>query len=155
MSGPKWLDDEERAAWLGLLGVVMDLPPALDRQLRADAGIGHVYYSILAVLSSGPDRTVAPRDLARAAGISLSRLSHALDALQRRGWVTRCPTPDPRRQLARLTDAGQQLLDEVAPGHVSEVRRLVFDRLEPSEVRQLAALTAKLLGRPGEQPARV
>jgi DNA-binding MarR family transcriptional regulator len=135
------------AAWLPLITLVTRLPQALDRQLRGDAGISHVYYQLLAMLSAAPDRQLRMGELARTTGISLSRLSHAVAALETRGWVTRCAAGgDGRGQLAQLTAAGQQLLDRTAPGHADEVRRLVFDALTTEEVDQLGQLARKLLG---------
>jgi DNA-binding MarR family transcriptional regulator len=142
---PRWLDDDEQEAWLHLVQVLMLLPAALDRQLREDAGIPHPYYQILANLSDQPGRSMRMTDLARLVGTTTSRLSHAVASLEQRDWVRReaCPT-DKRGQIASLTDAGLAALVAAAPGHVQEVRRLVFDRLTPDEVAQLAALTAKL-----------
>ena len=142
----RWLDEAELDAWTNLVQVLMTLPTALDRQLREDAGIPHAYYQILALLSDRPDRALRMTDLARLAGTTTSRLSHAVAALEQRGWVCRtsCPT-DKRGQLARLTDAGLAVVEAAAPGHVDEVRRLVFDRLTPDEVAQLRTIAAKLL----------
>ncbi len=62
------------------------------------------------------------------------------------GWVARRPCGTDRRvQYVALTDAGLSLLERVAPGHVAEVRRLVFDRLTEHEVAQVRSLTLKLL----------
>jgi DNA-binding MarR family transcriptional regulator len=145
-SAPRWLDEEEMAAWLPLLRVVQLLPQAMDRQLRQEAGIGHAYYQVLATLSAQPERTLSMGELARLAATSPSRLSHAVAAMEERGWVTRRPCPTNRRiQRATLTDAGLSLLESVAPGHVAEVRRLVFDRLPREEVPRLRALALRLL----------
>ncbi len=141
---PRWLNAGEKEAWVGLLHLLVELPQALDRQLRAEAGLGHVYYAILATCSARPQRTCGLSDLARSTGTSLSRLSHAVDALEERGLLARCRTADSARPRVRLTDEGMALLEEIAPSHVEEVRRLVFDRLDPEEVRALAHLTAKL-----------
>jgi DNA-binding MarR family transcriptional regulator len=143
---PRWLDDTEAEAWINLVRMLMLLPAALDRQLREEAGIPHPYYQILANLSASPDRAIRMTDLARMVGTTSSRLSHAVASLEERDWVRResCPT-DKRGQVARLTDAGMAALTAAAPGHVEEVRRLVFDRLTPDEVAQLRALAAKLV----------
>ncbi|MDA8297158.1 MAG: MarR family winged helix-turn-helix transcriptional regulator [Actinomycetota bacterium] len=140
----RWLEADEMAAWLALLRVVVTLPQGLDRQLRREAGITHISYSILAVLSTSHDRCQTMRALAEATGTSLSRLSHAVDALAERGLVARRPSRDRRRQLAELTDAGAALLTEIAPGHVAEVRRLVFDHLERHEVAMLGAALRRI-----------
>lgn len=146
MSEPRWLDDDEAAAWTNLVRVLMLLPAALDRQLREEAGIPHPYYQILANLSDRPDHAIRMTDLARLVGTTSSRLSHAVASLEQRDWVRReaCPT-DKRGQICRLTDEGMATLVAAAPGHVEEVRRLVFDRLSPDEVAQLSTLTAKLV----------
>ena len=143
---PRWLSDAEMAAWLPLVHVVMLLPQALDKQLREDAGIGHVYYQILAMLSDAPEQQLRMSVLARRTGTSLSRASHAVGTLEERGWVARCPSADDRRgQVARLTDEGRQLLERIAPGHVAEVRRIVFDSLGEGDVEDLRRLMEKLL----------
>ena len=143
---PRWLDEAEMAAWLPLVRLVTRLPQRLDGQLREDAGIGHVYYQILAMLSQARDEHLRMSELAGLTAISPSRLSHAVTALEDRGWVTRCPAATDRRgQLTRLTPAGRAAVEQIAPGHVAEVRRLVFDRLTSDEVDQLTGIAAKLL----------
>lgn len=146
-AGPHWLDDEEMAAWLPLLRLVQLLPQALDKQLRAEAGISHAYYSVLAVLSAAEDRTLGMGELARLTLSSPSRLTHAVSVMEERGWLTRrqC-TDDKRAQFATLTDAGVAVLERIAPGHVAEVRRTVFDRLDRDQVRQLRQIALAMLG---------
>ena len=142
---PRWLTDDEMSAWLPLARMLVLLPGALDAELREDAGISHVYYQILAMLSDAPDRQLRMGQLARMTATSLSRLSHAVSSLESRGWVARCPSPDDRRgQVARLTEAGLETLRSAAPGHVAAVRRRVFDHLDEQEVRQLGAIVQRL-----------
>ena len=142
----RWLTGTELATWLNLTQVLMLLPAAMDRQLREDAGIPHAYYQILAMLSGQAGRAMRMADLARLVGTTPSRLSHAVTSLELRGWVERsaCAT-DRRGQIAHLTDAGLEALRSAAPGHVDEVRRLVFDHLTPDDVASLRAITAKML----------
>ncbi|MEU8243358.1 MarR family transcriptional regulator [Actinoplanes missouriensis] len=146
MAEPRWLTDPEMRTWLNVTQVLMLLPAALDRQLREDAGIPHAYYQILATLSSADGRCLRMTDLARVVGTTTSRLSHAVASLEQRGWVQRqaCPS-DKRGQVAHLTEAGWETLRAAAPGHVEEVRRLVFDNLDPEDIAQLGAITAKML----------
>ncbi|MFF5077744.1 MarR family winged helix-turn-helix transcriptional regulator [Actinoplanes sp. NPDC000266] len=143
---PRWLDDNEMGAWLNVAQILMLMPAALDRQLREDTGIPHAYYQIMATLSAADGHRMRMTDLARAVGTTLSRLSHAVSSLEQRGWLERraCPT-DKRGQMAHLTGAGLATVQAAAPGHVAEVRRLLFDHLTPEEIAQLRAVTAKLL----------
>jgi DNA-binding MarR family transcriptional regulator len=142
---PRWLTAQEMAAWLPLIRFVHLLPQALDRQLREEAGISHVYYQILAMLSAAPEGSLRMSELAGLTSTSTSRLSHAVAALEERGWVERssCAT-DRRGQMAALTDSGRRELERTAPGHVDEVRRRVFDVLSDDEVAQLRVLADKL-----------
>ena len=143
---PRWLSEAEMAAWLPLVRLVTLLPQRLDGQLREDAGIGHLYHQILAMLSQARDQQLRMSELAALTATSPSRLSHAVAALEDRGWVIRCPAEQDRRgQLTRLTPAGRAAVERIAPGHVVEVRRLVFDQLRPDEVDQLARIATKLL----------
>lgn len=146
MSEPRWLDEQEMAAWLPLVRLLTLLPNALDSQLRDEAGIPHVYYQVLAMLSAAPERSVRMSELARATGMSVSRLSHAVGSLEERGWVQRRQsTVDRRGQVAVLTDAGADALAAAAPGHLAEVRRRVFDHLSSEQVRELSDIAARLL----------
>ncbi|MEV6301325.1 MarR family transcriptional regulator [Actinoplanes sp. NPDC051861] len=143
---PRWLTDAELRTWVNVAQMLMLLPAALDRQLREDTGIPHAYYQILAMLSAEPDRSMRMTDLARVVGSTSSRLSHAVASLEQRGWIERqaCHS-DKRGQVAYLTEAGLAALEDAAPGHVTEVRRLVFDHLNADDVEHLEAITAKLL----------
>jgi DNA-binding MarR family transcriptional regulator len=118
---------------------------ALDRQLQRDSGMPHAYYLILAMLSEAPDRTLNMGQLAEIAHSSPSRLSHAVSRLEEAGWVRRSKRPPDRRTtLAQLTDEGFDVLATAAPGHVEEVRQLVFDRLTPAQLRVLSEVFANL-----------
>jgi DNA-binding MarR family transcriptional regulator len=145
-ASPRWLSKPELDTWVNLAQMLMLLPTRLDRQLREDAGIPHAYYQILALLSGQPERAMRMTDLARLVGTTTSRLSHAVASLEQRGWLRRsaCPT-DRRGQIAHLTDDGMAVLAAAAPGHVAEVRRLVFDHLDEQEIAQLRAITEKIL----------
>ncbi|KQX64065.1 MULTISPECIES: MarR family winged helix-turn-helix transcriptional regulator [unclassified Streptomyces] len=136
---PRWLNADERRAWLAYIEFSTLLADHLNRQLRRDAGMTHADYSVLAHLSAAPDGTLGMSELAQRLKITRSRLTHAVNRLREDGLVDRREDPaDGRGQLAFLTDQGRSLLEEVAPGHVEAVRRAVFDALTPEQVRQFA-----------------
>jgi DNA-binding MarR family transcriptional regulator len=142
----RWLDAEERQTWLALASALNRLPAALDAQLRRDAGISHFEYQVLALLSEAPDRTLRMSELATLAEGSLPRLSQVVARLEQRGWMRRTPDPaDGRYTLATLTDQGLAKVTEAAPGHVQEVRRLVFDPLTKTQSRQLREISRRIM----------
>jgi DNA-binding MarR family transcriptional regulator len=117
----------------------------MEGHLQQVAGIPHAYYEILVRLSESPGRELRMTQLADASINSKSRLSHAVARLEERGWIERtaCPT-DRRGQVARLTDTGFSALEAAAPGHVEQVRRMVFDQLSEEQVDQLREICAAI-----------
>ncbi|GII56155.1 MarR family transcriptional regulator [Planotetraspora thailandica] len=146
MDAPRWLTEEEQEAWMALVSVLVRLPAALDRQLQRDAGISHFEYQVLAMLSTSPERTMRMSDLAETADGSLSRLSHVVSRLEKRGWIRRSPDPaDGRYTLATLTEGGWDKVVASAPGHVEAVRDFVIDPLTKPQVRQLRDIGRRIL----------
>lgn len=133
-----WLSEDQQQDWAALMRLVMELPTAMDAQLKRDAGVNNFEYHLLARLSMAPGRALALSELAWQAQGSLSRLSHAITRLERAGWVERRACNDKGRRVeARLTDAGMAKVEAIAPGHVREVRRLVIDVLTPEQLGAL------------------
>ena len=142
----RWLEPDERSAWLGMLSSMALLDDALDTQLQRDAGITHATFAILARLSEANERSLHMSKLSVWTNSSPSRLSHAVQRLERDGLVVRSPCPANRRAVhATLTDKGFGVLEAAAPGHVETVRDLVFDQLTRQQVDQLTAITASIL----------
>lgn len=148
MDEPRWLTDEEQQAWRPFAALLFRLPAALDAQLQRDAQITHFEYMVLISLSEAPDRTLRMSDLAAMASGSLSRLSHVVSRLERRGWVRREPCPGDGRFInAVLTGDGFAKVVETAPGHVETVRKLIVDALTAGEFRALGAASGQILDR--------
>jgi len=142
-----WLSPEELRSWMALTALMEALPAAIDAQLKRDAGINRFEYMVLAGLSEAPERGLLMSDLAHFASGSLSRLSHALGRLEKKGWVERRPyAPDGRHTEVVLTEAGIAKVVQTAPGHVREARRLVVDNLTAAELAQLGRLARKVIG---------
>ena len=142
----RWLDEREQQAWRGLIATMVLLDAALDRQLQRDQQLSHAHYMILAMLSQAPERTLHMSRLATLTHSSQSRLSHAVARLEEEGQVVRSRCPQNRRAVhATLTDSGMENVRRAAPGHVAEVRRLLFDRLDDEQVGQLIAITGATL----------
>jgi DNA-binding MarR family transcriptional regulator len=136
------LNHREWSAWLQLVSTFTLLPAALDSQLQREAGMSHFEFEVMVALSRQPDRSLQLKDLSLVANGSLSRLSHVISRLERRGWVRRSRGTRGRATYAELTDVGYQKLMATGPIHLREVRRLVFDVLTPEEVKALKHVTA-------------
>jgi DNA-binding MarR family transcriptional regulator len=144
----RWLTADEQRAWLRLAGVMLKLSPALDSQLQRDSELTHFDYLCLAMLSESEDHTMPMSDLAGRANATLSRLSHVISKLERRGWVARRPSPHSRRvTLVSMTPEGYQVLVDAAPGHVENVRDLVFEGLAADDVAALERIAGHIVER--------
>ncbi|KYJ97086.1 MarR family transcriptional regulator [Microbacterium sp. p3-SID338] len=143
---PRRLDDDELATWLPIIRFVQLLPQVLDRALKDEVGLNHARYAILVTLAGQGEDAVTMTELARIAGLSRSRLSHALDSLEERGWVERtsCST-DKRTLSATLTPAGREMLRTAAPVHVAQIRELILDPLSAEDRQRLQDILGALL----------
>ncbi|MFI9170369.1 MarR family winged helix-turn-helix transcriptional regulator [Streptomyces lincolnensis] len=134
----RWLTSGEQRAWRAYIAATHLLEDTLDRQLQQDAGMPHLYYSILANLSETPEHALRMTDLAESLKITRSRLTYAVTRLEKDGLIRRenCRW-DKRGSIAALTDEGMAVLERTAPGHVETVRASLFDHLTEEQVVQL------------------
>ena len=144
----QWLTEDELASWFPLAGVMLKLNPALDSQLQRDSDMTHFDYLCLAMLSEEEGFTSTMSALAARTNASLSRLSHVITKLEKRGWVCRSRSEVSRRvTMVRMTDDGYAKLVAAAPGHVETVRSLVYEGLSEEDVAHLHRLMAHILQR--------
>jgi DNA-binding MarR family transcriptional regulator len=138
MNDVRWLTEAEQEIWRAYMAASVEFGAHIDRQLRRDSGIPMAYYEILVRLSEAPGRCLRMSELADASLSSRSRLSHAVSALEKNGWVERRPADGDRRGwVCGLTEAGHAALAAAAPGHVTTVREKFFDVLTPEQLATL------------------
>ena len=146
MSETRWLDDTQQQAWRALLVFINRGLPELERTLK-EHDLLVVHYSILVALSGAPHDTMRLSELADAANVSQSRLTHRLHTLVDRGDIAITADPDDRRgKNAALTAAGRRRLETVAPLHAEDVQRVFFDHLDAAETAALAGALSKVAG---------
>jgi DNA-binding MarR family transcriptional regulator len=139
------MDERESAAWLSLITVLELLPPALDAQLRRDAGLTHFEFVVLSMLRFAPQQTMRMKAIADAAEATLPRVSHVISRLEARGLVERAPAAgDGRATDVLLTPRGRRAVVLATPDHVATVRRLVFDVLDDEQLGQLADIASRI-----------
>ncbi|MCG5219931.1 MarR family transcriptional regulator [Streptosporangium soli] len=139
-----WLNAGEMAAWQAFLNASHLLERRVEEQLRADAGLTHGQYEVLARLSATADRRLRMSELARDVIVSKSALTYQVSRLEERGLVrrTNCPSDD-RGVFAELTDEGMRCLEHLAPGHVAVVRANLIDHLTPDDLTALTRIMSK------------
>lgn len=144
---PRWLSPEEREGWLFISSIIFNLTRRLENQLQNEAGISFVEYMVLAMLSESDDLSLTMTELAITTNTLPARLSRVVARLEKDGYVRRSlSTEDRRVSICHLLPAGQKKVQEVAPGHVAEVRRQIFDHLTHRQVIQLAEIGEAVLG---------
>ncbi|MFD1212306.1 MarR family winged helix-turn-helix transcriptional regulator [Arthrobacter sp. GCM10027362] len=148
MTSARWLDPEERQAWLALLAVTTLLPGNLDGALQREGRLTLFDYNVLAMLSEAEGRSLPMSELASRTYASLSRLSHVVKKLEQRGWVTRSQcAEDARVTMAALTGEGFAAIEQMAPGHVESVRQAIFDGLDRRDVADLERIGKRIVQR--------
>jgi len=154
VDGEVWLEDGQQESWRAVVGLLMMLPAALESDLRRTADLTMFDYLVLASLSEAPQRTLQMSALAARSNASLSRLSHVVTRLEKRGWVARevCGH-DGRVTNAVLTRSGWEKVLATAPHHAQAVRDLVVDPLSPLQLRQLGTIAATIGRRIDERNA--
>jgi DNA-binding MarR family transcriptional regulator len=146
-----WLTAEEKAAWTGLISLILLVPGRLESPLQHAAGITLYEYLTLSHISEAPGRRLRMTELAYLTNGSLSRLSNVVRRFEQRGWVERRTDPDDARcTLAALTDAGYDIVVAAAPTHVRAVRQVVLDHLSATDQRALTRIAARLRVTPAD-----
>lgn len=143
MAEVRWLSKEQQRVWRNYLAASRMLDTEIERQLQRDSRMPATYYEIMVSLSEAPDRTLRMSELAERNRFSRSRLSHAVSRMEAEGWIERreCPS-DKRGSFAVLTEDGFAALAAAAPGHVEQVRTLLFDVLTDEQIQQLGEICA-------------
>ncbi|MCX5213816.1 MarR family transcriptional regulator [Kitasatospora sp. NBC_00240] len=139
MDEPRWLDQDEMAAWRGFVAASNLLNRRLERQLKDDSGLSHTQYEILVHLSAAPEGSLRMTELADRLITSKSGLTYQVTQLEKAGLVSRrsCPS-DVRGIFADLTEQGREAVRSAAPGHLAMVRELLIDVLSREQLAVLA-----------------
>lgn len=155
---PRWLDDEEQAAWRTFIYSVNALLAALSDALESDPTIDLALgeYEILVRLSESENRTLRMSELADLVVHSRSRLTHTVTRLEKRGLVqrVRCAA-DGRGREATLTPEGMRLLEHAAPVHVASVRALLLDPVGRPDFLELGRILRAVVPGTGTDASKV
>jgi DNA-binding MarR family transcriptional regulator len=138
-------------AWIGLLETHKKLTRALDAELEAEHGLSLSALEVLGRLAAAEGRSLRLSELASACGLSLSRISRLMDALETRGLVERRVVPsDARAVNGHLTEAGLDLVRRAQSSHFASVQRRFFEQLSGEEIQLLASVFSRFAPRAAE-----
>lgn len=149
---PNWLSPREDRAWRAFMHAHHRLGVRLNQLQLQESGLTKADYELLAVLSGFSDGRVPAQEACALLQWEKSRLSHQVRHLQEQGLVTRAPNPtDGRSSVIVLLPAGRSAIEDAAPQHVENVRRLFVDLFSPDELDTLAALHERVLSNLAEE----
>lgn len=99
-------------------------------------GLTPPQFDLIATLGNQPPMTC--KELGEKTLITKGTLTGVLDRLEDKGLIARCAnSEDARSQKVSLTDAGNDLFEQVFPAHVQYLSK-AFDQLSKKELDQLS-----------------
>ena len=147
MTEPTRLAPAQLAAYFALTEVSSLLEHAVEQQLKADGGLTTPQFQILARLNAAGGR-LRMTDLADGLVYSRSGLTYQAGQLEKAGLIARTPAEDDDRStMVTLTPAGRQRLNQVLPGHVEVVQRLLLTSLNRTDLTTITEILGKVRDR--------
>lgn len=148
----RWLTPEEQRAWRGFVRLHERLGGRLGRLLQSESHVSPADFAVLVQLTDTPEGRQRYQDLARALEWEKSRMSHHIARMAGRGMVIRedC-LEDARGAFVVITDVGRAAVEAAAPRHVEAVRELFMDHVTPAELRVLAEISERVIGKLDEE----
>jgi DNA-binding MarR family transcriptional regulator len=139
-SEPRWLNPREMKAWRSYVMAQTRLMEAMDTDL-APHDLSLADYAVLVLLSEAEGRKMRMSELAEAAMLSKSRLSHRMKVMEKAGWVKREACKEDRRgSWAVMTEKGWKTLVKAAPDHTESIRNRFVDHLTVKDQEDLARI---------------
>jgi DNA-binding MarR family transcriptional regulator len=148
--GPEGIHDPEDATRFNAFRQLLKTAGALDRAATdtlADLNLTAGAFGALLELGDAHPTGVAPSELARRLAVARRTATLYVDILARHGWAERHAHPEDRRMvLARLTPAGEDLLEELGSAYKRRLAALLCDISPPQAERLRQLLTLIDLG---------
>jgi len=147
-------DPRRLGAYFALTEAVSLLQHQIEQQLRAEGDLSYVQFQLLTRLA-GADGQLTMTSLADGVVYSRSGLTYQAGLLEKAGLITRGPSPDDERAtLVTITPKGVALVNQVLPGHIQVVQRLLLEPLSDADVDHLGDIMSRLRDHMRSQPPR-
>jgi DNA-binding MarR family transcriptional regulator len=132
-----------RGLFSDLVRLEIELWDAVDRRLRAEAGLSMGSFDILQAVAATPSCRVY--DIAHRLSITVGGASKAVDRIEANGHCARRSNPDDRRSsLVELTPAGEAALAAATAVVDRELAARLAAPLSPRALQQFGATIGKL-----------
>lgn len=132
---------EQTVAWMGLLGTHRQLTRGFAKAVEDRTGLSPTALGLLGRLHQDDDGRVRISALSDDIGLSLSRTSRVLDALEQRQLVARVQCPeDARATNAVITDGGRAIIRDAQDASSAWVHEHFFAHVSDDEVAVLASV---------------
>jgi MarR family transcriptional regulator, negative regulator of the multidrug operon emrRAB len=120
-----------------VLHIGREMAARFEQQMKP-FGLAEAEFRVLTTLFSQPEGVAHPSDLCARTSQSPANMSRISDALVARGLITRVSSVhDRRRMVLRITDEGEEFVQQLLPKLHQPLRRMLKDFPE-AEQRQLA-----------------
>jgi len=155
MSTPIQQSPEEMRAWLALLETANLVQHATDRRVRDAVGLSFAQLEILVRIAEAGADGMRMTDIADKLVVSRSGLTYQIGQLEKRGLVTRAPSIDDERSvIARISQAGRDIVVDAAPHYVDVVKSLFLDHVTPRNLTVLADILDAVRDELRQMPGR-
>lgn len=139
------LEVSNLSQWRNYFETAQHLISRLEEKLRNTTGSDLSDLNILISLAEAPNHTLQMTKLAQQLVFSVARLSYRVRVLEERGWIAKVACPNDRRASnLQLTPDGIDALARLGATHRQHIQAAFFDRLTPTEVATLSAISEKL-----------
>jgi DNA-binding MarR family transcriptional regulator len=138
--------EEAMAAMRALLDTHRVIADAMEKRLRAEAGLSLAQWEVLHRLDGAPDGRLRMVDITRQLCVSKSGVTQLVDRLERAGLVAReFSRADRRLTYATLTEGGAAALRRCGPLWGPIVEQHLANHLSAEDLRCLREALAKVV----------
>jgi DNA-binding MarR family transcriptional regulator len=144
--------DPAMLAWRNLHVADAIVCDQVNARLNSEIGCSLTEHDLMAWLFAAPGQRLRMSDLAARLRVTPGGLTRIADRLVARGWIERDQSPDNRREVRlTLTSTGTEAHETARTAYSEVLRDTLTKHLDETDLDTLGAITAKLLGRLGQQ----
>jgi len=100
---------------------------------------------IFMIYNSHDNKALKPTELAKKMGVTLPAISHQINTLEKKGYITRVPdVHDKRISFVKLTEKGEQLNDELNEKFLKKIEGVV-EYLGEDDSREILRIAKRIV----------